>query len=445
MWTFVVSGSDGKATTYVLIKARTYTLGRKGNDILVHQDKAVSRLHAEFVLSHGDHGEPSMLLVDKSKTGTIVNKDRYTGKSVKLKDGDRLELGVTNTQILVKFTPLSILCSGIRRADRKKLQSDFTALGAKVVESIYDATYLVMQSIEVTSKVMLALLRGVPIVSPEYFRELEKRDSGFDKPLPDPKDFLPPISDTELSPSMFDSSLSNNRKTLFLSKTFVFLNADQHKNASEIVAEAGGESILLANPIKNDEKFKKKHANHIFVEPFDVKEDDEELKKQLTSLHEMGIRIVGQNDIGFAILHANSKFVVPDEGGDKKENGTEKAKVAKSSEESESSSEKPPKAKEDAKPSAVVNDKESSSSEPEEKKPEKKAEDKKSDDKKSDERKSDDKKSDEKKSDEEHEEKKDKKPKKKTEGKDGKPKKKGTGTKKGGPKKKGYWKKEGHW
>eukprot|EP01121_Diplochlamys_sp_Union-15-3_P008382 TRINITY_DN2223_c0_g2_i1.p1 TRINITY_DN2223_c0_g2~~TRINITY_DN2223_c0_g2_i1.p1 ORF type:complete len:140 (-),score=32.01 TRINITY_DN2223_c0_g2_i1:4-423(-) len=108
---------------------------------------------------------------------------------------------------------------------------------------------------------------------------------------------------------MFDHTRSSIRRKLFDKKTFVFFSAEQHKQASEIVHLAGGDSILYSTGPIND-SFKKKHSSHYLVLPLE-KNYDEELKRKLKQISDLGLKFVDQNSIGFAILRADIKDLTP--------------------------------------------------------------------------------------------------------------------------------------
>eukprot|EP01121_Diplochlamys_sp_Union-15-3_P008385 TRINITY_DN2223_c0_g4_i1.p1 TRINITY_DN2223_c0_g4~~TRINITY_DN2223_c0_g4_i1.p1 ORF type:complete len:334 (-),score=64.28 TRINITY_DN2223_c0_g4_i1:104-1105(-) len=302
MWKLTLNG-----TNYFLTFPRVYTLGRKGTDIVVQGDKAVSRTHAQFTLSFVDD-ESILVIIDKSKTGTSVNKEKLTSNR-RLNSGDVIELGAQSTQITVTLEKLAFACSGMRKAERHTVKTEYLSkIGARLVDDISDATYLLMYKIDVTAKVMLALVHGIPIVTPDYIRALEKRETNLTF-LPDPTSYLPPIVDEELSSSMFDHTRSSVRRKLFDKKTFVFFSSDQHKQASEIIELAGGDSILYSTGPIND-SFKKKHAGHYLVLPLE-KDYDEEMKRKLKQVADLGLKFVDQNSIGFAILRADVKDLTP--------------------------------------------------------------------------------------------------------------------------------------
>eukprot|EP01120_Amphizonella_sp_Union-15-10_P008823 TRINITY_DN3245_c0_g1_i2.p1 TRINITY_DN3245_c0_g1~~TRINITY_DN3245_c0_g1_i2.p1 ORF type:complete len:197 (+),score=29.85 TRINITY_DN3245_c0_g1_i2:556-1146(+) len=194
-----------------------------------------------------------------------------------------------------------------------------------------------MKKIDVTAKVLLALIHGIPIVSPQW---IDAVSNNRGSPLPSTKDYLPPVSDPELSHSLFEPNPS--RKTLFSNKSFLFFSEHQRSYTDEIVAAAGGKDCLLfLEPLKNDDKIRKKLIDKIIVEPLvsdKHKYTEEDLAKLKKTLRSMDLKSISQNDIGYAILHVNSDYVQPHVNGKKKASISDSGSRSQNSDESSNDS-----------------------------------------------------------------------------------------------------------
>lgn len=117
-----------------------------------------------------------------------------------------------------------------------------------------ECTHLVMVSVKVTIKTICALTCGRPIVKPEYFTEFVKAVQSRKEP-PQIDSFYPPIDEPTIGSKKFDLSGRQERKHLFRGKTFIFLNAKQHKKLSSAVVFGGGKVRLLTEENEEGDSF----------------------------------------------------------------------------------------------------------------------------------------------------------------------------------------------
>mmetsp|Transcript_9493 Transcript_9493/g.10490 ORF Transcript_9493/g.10490 Transcript_9493/m.10490 type:complete len:303 (-) Transcript_9493:90-998(-) len=296
MWIIHLTSKDGTQTKFYFTKVGSYSIGRKETDILIQGDKAISRHHADLVVEM-KNGKPQLSLKDESKTGTLHNNQRYTGQSVVIQPGDIIELGASNTRLEVQKEPFKFCCSGIRRAERQNIKEHVSDILCEMVTDVTEATHLVMTKLDVTVKVMQSLLLGIPVVSVDYIKAIKDRDSQWENPLPDHVDFLPPLGDPSIKAEFFASQDSEGRQKLFSGTTFVFCDEKQHKNASIVISGASGDSTYVKDITAS---FIEENPDAIFVSPL-VPGADWTANKDLLEEHNM--KIVQQNDIGFAILN----------------------------------------------------------------------------------------------------------------------------------------------
>ncbi|XP_012892598.1 PREDICTED: nibrin-like, partial [Dipodomys ordii] len=67
--------------------------------------------------------------------------------------------------------------------------------------------------------------------------------------------FYPPIDEPSIGNKNIDLSRRQERKHIFQGKTFVFLNAKQHKKLSSAVVFGGGEARLIMEENEEEDSF----------------------------------------------------------------------------------------------------------------------------------------------------------------------------------------------
>ncbi|XP_038600601.1 nibrin [Tachyglossus aculeatus] len=248
MWKLVPARGD----PYRLLIDTEYVVGRKNSAILIRDDPSISRNHATLTVSHSATNlsqateVPVLSLKDASKYGTFVNGEKMQHTIPRtLKTGDRVTFGVFSSKFRVEYEPLIACSSCIDGPGKADLNKAILQLGGCIVNSWTEkCTHLVMMSVKVTIKTICALICGRPIVKPEYFTEFLKAIQSK-KPLPKPESFYPPVDEPVINTENLDLSERTERKQIFRGKTFVFLNAKQHRKLSSAIVLGGGEVKLL--------------------------------------------------------------------------------------------------------------------------------------------------------------------------------------------------------
>ncbi|XP_054981920.1 nibrin isoform X2 [Sorex araneus] len=247
---------------YRLLTGVEYVVGRKNCNILIEDDKSISRDHAMLAANFSVTNLsqtveiPELTIKDNSKYGTFVNeKKMQNGLSLVLKTGDRVTFGVFESKFRVEYEPL-VTCSSCLDASGKAAlnQAVFQLGGLTVNNWTEECTHLVMTTVKVTIKTICALICGRPIVKPEYFTEFVKAVQSGKQP-PHAGSFCPSIDEPTIGSKKIDLSGRLERKHIFRGKTFVFLNAKQHKKLSSAVVFGGGKARLLTEENEEDESF----------------------------------------------------------------------------------------------------------------------------------------------------------------------------------------------
>nr|XP_048276042.1 nibrin isoform X1 [Myodes glareolus] len=262
MWKLLPAASAAAGEPCRLLAGVEYIVGRKNCAILIENDQSISRSHAVLrvnfpaaSLSQTDE-IPTLTIKDNSKYGTFVNEEKMqNGLPCTLKTGDRVTFGVFESKFRVEYEPLVVCSSCLDIAGKTDLNQAVLQLGGLTTNSwTEECTHLVMASVKVTIKTICALICGRPIVKPEYFSEFLKAVESKKQP-PEVASFYPPIDEPAIGSKSVDLSGRQERKQIFKGKTFVFLNAKQHKKLSSAVVFGGGEARLMAEENKEEDSF----------------------------------------------------------------------------------------------------------------------------------------------------------------------------------------------
>ncbi|KAM7319927.1 hypothetical protein ACRRTK_021610 [Alexandromys fortis] len=262
MWKLLPAASGAAGEPCRLLAGVEYIVGRKNCAILIENDQSISRSHAVLRVNFPAAGLsqtdeiPTLTIKDNSKYGTFVNEEKMqNGLPCTLKTGDRVTFGVFESKFRVEYEPLVVCSSCLDIPGKTDLNQAVLQLGGLTTNSwTEECTHLVMASVKVTIKTICALICGCPIVKPEYFSEFLKAVESKKQP-PEIERFYPPIDEPSIGNKSVDLSGRQERKQIFKGKTFVFLNAKQHKKLSSAVVFGGGEARLMAEENEEEESF----------------------------------------------------------------------------------------------------------------------------------------------------------------------------------------------
>ncbi|KAL0599054.1 Nibrin [Plecturocebus cupreus] len=311
---FISSGEP-----YRLLTGIEYVVGRKNCAILIENDQSISRNHAVLTahfsvtnLSQTDE-IPILTLKDNSKYGTFVNEEKMqNGFSRTLNSGDSITFGVFASKFRIEYEPLVACSSCLDVSGKTALNQAILQLGGLTVNNwTEECTHLVMVSVKVTIKTICALICGRPIVKPEYFTEFVKAVQSKKQP-PQIESFFPPLDEPSIGSKNVDLSGRQERKQIFTGKTFIFLNAKQHKKLSSAVVLGGGKARLVTE--ENEE-------HNVFLAPgtcvVDIGITNSQMlipdsqKKWIQSIMAMlqrqGLRPIPEAEIGLAVIFMTTK------------------------------------------------------------------------------------------------------------------------------------------
>eukprot|EP00762_Andalucia_godoyi_P004159 ANDGO_06310.mRNA.1 Nijmegen breakage syndrome 1 protein len=295
MWILSSTQKDAVAHDLHLIGGGTYLIGRRGCDILLSQDKSISRKHAQLVvgLIPPDHisdfsFRPQISLRDTSKYGSFIvtgpNEQKLvTNEEMELVHDSTIRFGLLSTTMKVRYIPY-VLCPSLisNRKTLGALAENASVIGAHVHYGsnwVAECTHLVMESVEITPKLIVALLSGCPVVKPswvEAVRLLERPDVV----MPDPAMFIPEWGDAArafLEPYASSVSLLPNpmRSSLFRQKRFVFLNPKQAEKYRDFISRADGTAHDASERLI-DKKFIGDFGTAFVIDPLEKDLEDSE-------------------------------------------------------------------------------------------------------------------------------------------------------------------------
>ncbi|XP_016054428.1 PREDICTED: nibrin isoform X1 [Miniopterus natalensis] len=225
-----------------------------------------------------------------------------------LRAGDRVTFGVFESKFRVEYEPLVACSSCLDVSGKTALNQAILQLGGLTVNNwTEECTHLVMMSVKVTIKTICALICGCPIVKPEYFTEFLKAVQSK-KQLPQIESFYPPIDEPAIGSKNIDLSGRQERKQIFRGKTFVFLNAKQHKKLSSAVVLGGGDARLVTE--ENEEEHSFFSAPGTCVVDVGITDSQtlvsDSQKKWIRSIMDMlqrqGLRPIPEAEIGLAVI-----------------------------------------------------------------------------------------------------------------------------------------------
>lgn len=305
---------------YYLIVGKSHVVGRKDGDLVLSDDQSISRRHAVITVVHSikDLGNPSQLpvvsLTDTgSKYGTYINDGiKVLGRMIKdspvvLKDGDHIRFGLQWNDWRLDYSPLVVTTSTLTPDGKRSLGQQLVMLGGHLVNSWQDTvTHVTMCNLTLTVKVVCALANGKPIVTPQYWDNYITALS-TKQPLPDCKDYIPPLAETTLNVNEVSFDVNENRKKLFVGKHFVFSSSHQYNLYSCMVTAAGGRAGILEECGLVPEDLVQPNVivmQYSFVpsQGSQVPHSFQEVTKYLKS---RGKRIIPESDVGLAILYCS--------------------------------------------------------------------------------------------------------------------------------------------
>lgn len=300
----------------------------------IKKDSSISRRHAVIKVKYCKEDEdaierlPEVTVCDlKSTYGTFINEGIDTLKKIdsnhnfRIRKDDRIRFGRQWNVWQLGITPLIVVPSTLSVDGKKEARDKVVKLGGHFVENwSLECTFLTMEVITMTAKVVCALAHGIPIVTPNFWSAwydavtLKKDQNGHMKQdcPPNAEDFLPALNEHRLRDaevSLFAVNLS--RKTLFKGKTFLFLRQKQYHRFFASITAAGGKAEIWKNSL-NMTVSEKCSDNVIIVQQMNSDTEEtqdptlpEDFNNVINLLASKKMRTIPEDEIGLAILYSS--------------------------------------------------------------------------------------------------------------------------------------------
>ncbi|XP_066247418.1 nibrin [Euwallacea similis] len=223
------------------------TVGRKDCDILILDDKSISRQHAKLKI-RGDQ----VTLQDCNSRYHTHHKGIEIAPNVeiRLNHMDLIQFGCQKSKFQFESYTIIASSSALNIEKRNKLKEALSKCEGKYVDKWSNkCTHLVVEKLILTIKVLQALVDEKHIVSQDYFYDYAKSISEKGR-IPDINEYnKPPVGEQLLRG--FQNKFDTRRRTLFQHKVFVFLDPDSKKQIEELIKSCGGTSITWKDDLKS--------------------------------------------------------------------------------------------------------------------------------------------------------------------------------------------------
>ncbi|XP_050585108.1 uncharacterized protein LOC126919667 [Bombus affinis] len=242
----------------IYLKPNQETLiGRKKADIVLPNDKSISKEHASISVTKLEEirgNEPTSIckLKDlKSKYGTFILHEhdiiQLTETECILKHQDTIRFGLQNHVFKVINVPIITTVSTLCDDEIERLKQLMESIdGVIITDSDWRraSTYLTVGNAILTLKLASAMASALPIVTMKYWDEVKFAiDNG--RQLPDSNNFVPPIGEPLIAKRKVLISPNEKRTTLFENLTFIHFSTTQYRKYKKIIRIAGGISQLF--------------------------------------------------------------------------------------------------------------------------------------------------------------------------------------------------------
>lgn len=221
-----------------------------------------------------------------------------------MKDARIIEFGARKTILKLRYVPFKFHTSALNKKEKIFLRRMLKEIPyAMMVDYPEDATHIIANEVKITSKVLVGLVMGFPIVSCNFVKALSERKS-FMQPLPKTDDYLPTIVNEECELSMLNVRIE--RKKLFLDKTFVIVTDYQLHLFKTLIEEASGKVIdftSISESNMNDLISEKRQEIWLYPNVQVITDDIQKKYSAVVSrLHDRGITPINDSEIAKAIL-----------------------------------------------------------------------------------------------------------------------------------------------
>ncbi|XP_058799141.1 nibrin-like [Phymastichus coffea] len=308
---------DAKGNIKYLKPNKTVKVGRKDADIILENDSSISRAHALITVTLKEQVQTSeesstcLIKDSNSKYGSFIvrngSKLKVTKEGLELHHGDTLTFGLQNCIYSVEYIHFVTVISRLNAGHKQKLKSIMDDIGGLIID-FYNShcTHLTATTAATTTKIIFALINGVPIIGIDYWIQLKKciEENTI---LPDPSLFVLSLQDTGVNIRKVSLKPNPLRKTLFQNKIFIFFTEQSCNEYREMIQQAGGSVKVYAKSSSIPDIF---FSNNYIIMKVPINDSStEELVAFDTLLQnkmkEKNVRTVNETEIPLAIIYAS--------------------------------------------------------------------------------------------------------------------------------------------
>ncbi|KYR01964.1 hypothetical protein DLAC_00755 [Tieghemostelium lacteum] len=305
-----------------------YVIGRKNSNILIDNDKSVSRHHCTLRLYYKDD-ILKVTLQDHSKIGTKLNES-IIKQEIELSHDCVISVGVQNYKFKLVMVEWSISTIGFSENRRVQIQETLKSLGINYSDVVTpQQTHILCREIRPTAKILKVMLLSIPLLSIQYLDDISQLLSKtgdnvvpysstcqtiFECDFATDQKYLSPITNDDLV-KMKDKdqhlfNINPTRISVFKNLTFIFLNSNENlfNNFNELIEMAGGTGYLFDlskfKETRNSSDSKEKEFVNYYLIVNNVKELD---NMDLEYFKSINIPLLTQDVIVESIIY--SKFI----------------------------------------------------------------------------------------------------------------------------------------
>ncbi|KAJ3145722.1 hypothetical protein HDU86_000814 [Geranomyces michiganensis] len=299
---------------------RPLTVGRKAADLVLPNEKSVSRSHAVITI-HSDDAEAVRAQTDPAfrhtvtlqdagaKFGTYLNgNNRQVAKEV-LNDGDVVQFGTGAARFRLAWIPVVLTASGLRSAERNQVKALARNYDICFLDAFSPAcTHLVALAIKkVNRKIVSSILNGCHIVTPEWVYAFGTIDPG-NFVLPTELDFQPLIAEEEESSvGIQPQHLKPNPERKHVLQGCHFVVFAEIEGLADVVEGAGGTISTCALPKDaSEEALLVQRLGEMqypcVVAPPDTDMTAGQLASLVRVLQTVGLKLLESDDVAKAVL-----------------------------------------------------------------------------------------------------------------------------------------------
>ncbi|KAJ3175880.1 hypothetical protein HDU87_005709 [Geranomyces variabilis] len=320
MWVLRGDSEQYAGVSLRLRPNRPLTVGRKVADLILPNEKSVSRNHAVFVIKADDadavraQTDPnfrySVTLCDAgAKFGTYLNgRNRQVVEEI-VNDGDVVLFGTGTASFRLTWIPVVLTASGLRTAERNQTKALVRKYDICFVDTFSPAcTHLVSQTIKrVNIKVVSSLLNGCHIVTPAWVHAFENVDPNSFA-LPPESDFQPAIAEDSGGVGLEPQHLPPNPERKRVLQGCQFVVFGQIEGLAGIVEGAGGSFTTWELPTHSSDETliagRLKELQHpCVVAPPDATAEQLALLQRV--MQTAGLKLLEMDDAAKAVIFVN--------------------------------------------------------------------------------------------------------------------------------------------